>query len=253
MQIVADNYGEVLHLGERECSLQRRNQKLLEESPSIALTQDMRNRVGRLAVKAAKSVHYSNIGTVEFLLDLSNNEFYFMEINPRIQVEHGITEAVTGIDLVRTQIRIAAGEALEITQEDVNFAPDNNFMPCPGQITFLHEPSGPRVRFDSGVTAGLSIEPYYDSMIAKIIVHGRTRGDAIKIMERALKEFRIDGVKTTVSLHKKILKDTYFRTGNIDTQFIKKRMDAYEAAPKDTKDMNEEELANTISESMYLA
>ena len=265
VQIVADNYGEVLHLGERECSLQRRNQKLLEESPSIALTQDMRNRVGRLAVKAAKSVHYSNIGTVEFLLDLSNNEFYFMEINPRIQVEHGITEAVTGIDLVRTQIRIAAGEALEITQEDVNFTahaiecrinaedPDNNFMPCPGQITFLHEPSGPRVRFDSGVTAGLSIEPYYDSMIAKIIVHGRTRGDAIKIMERALKEFRIDGVKTTVSLHKKILKDTYFRTGNIDTQFIKKRMDAYEAAPKDTKDMNEEELANTISESMYLA
>ena len=265
VQIVADNYGEVLHLGERECSLQRRNQKLLEESPSIALTQDMRNRVGRLAVKAAKSVHYSNIGTVEFLLDLSNNEFYFMEINPRIQVEHGITEAVTGIDLVRTQIRIAAGEALEITQEDVNFAghaiecrinaedPDNNFMPCPGQITFLHEPSGPRVRFDSGVTAGLSIEPYYDSMIAKIIVHGRTRGDAIKIMERALKEFRIDGVKTTVSLHKKILKDTYFRTGNIDTQFIKKRMDAYEAAPKDTKDMNEEELANTISESMYFA
>lgn len=265
VQIVADNYGEVLHLGERECSLQRRNQKLLEESPSIALTQDMRNRVGRLAVKAAKSVHYSNIGTVEFLLDLSNNEFYFMEINPRIQVEHGITEAVTGIDLVRTQIRIAAGEALEITQEDVNFMghaiecrinaedPENNFMPCPGQITFLHEPSGPRVRFDSGVTAGLSIEPYYDSMIAKIIVHGRTRGDAIKIMERALKEFRIDGVKTTVSLHKKILKDTYFRTGNIDTQFIKKRMDAYEAAPKDTKDMNEEELANTISESMYFA
>ena len=265
VQIVADNYGEVLHLGERECSLQRRNQKLLEESPSIALTQDMRNRVGRLAVKAAKSVHYSNIGTVEFLLDLSNNEFYFMEINPRIQVEHGITEAVTGIDLVRTQIRIAAGEALEFTQEDVNFTghaiecrinaedPENNFMPCPGQITFLHEPSGPRVRFDSGVTAGLAIEPYYDSMIAKIIVHGRTRGDAIKIMERALKEFRIDGVKTTVSLHKNILKDTYFRTGNIDTQFIKKRIDVYEAAPKNTKDMNEEELANTISESMYLA
>lgn len=244
VQIVADNYGEVLHLGERECSLQRRNQKLLEESPSIALTQDMRDRVGRLAVKAAKSVHYSNIGTVEFLLDLSNNEFYFMEINPRIQVEHGITEAVTGFDLVRTQIRIAAGEALEITQDDVRFTghaiecrinaedPDNHFMPSPGQITFLHEPSGPRVRFDSGVTAGLSIEPYYDSMIAKIIVHGRTRGDAIKIMERALKEFRIDGVKTTVSLHKKILKDTYFRTGNIDTQFIKHRMHAYESTEK---------------------
>ena len=265
VQIVADNYGEVLHLGERECSLQRRNQKLLEESPSIALTQDMRERVGQLAVKAAKSVHYSNIGTVEFLLDLSNNEFYFMEINPRIQVEHGITEAVTGIDLVRTQIRIAAGEALEFTQKDVSFTghaiecrinaedPDNNFLPSPGDITFLHEPSGPRVRFDSGVTAGLAIEPYYDSMIAKIIAHGRTRGDAIKIMERALKEFRIDGVKTTVSLHKKILKDTYFRTGNIDTQFIKNRMDVYEALPKDTSDMNEEELANTISEGMYFA
>lgn len=265
VQIVADNYGEILHLGERECSLQRRNQKLLEESPSIALTQDMRERVGQLAVKAAKSVHYSNIGTVEFLLDLSNNEFYFMEINPRIQVEHGITEAVTGIDLVRTQIRIAAGEALEFSQKDITFTghaiecrinaedPDNKFLPSPGDITFLHEPSGPRVRFDSGVTAGLAIEPYYDSMIAKIIVHGRTRGDAIKIMERALKEFRIDGVKTTVSLHKKILKNTYFRTGNIDTQFIKNRMDIYEALPKDIKEMTKEELAKSISAGMYFA
>ena len=188
VQVVADNYGEVLHLGERECSLQRRNQKLLEESPSIALTQDMRDRVGALAVKAAKSVHYSNIGTVEFLLDLADNEFYFMEINPRIQVEHGITEVVTGIDLVRTQICIAAGESLDFTQDDVTFTghaiecrinaedPDKNFMPSPGHITFLHGPSGPRVRFDSGVTAGLDIEPYYDSLIAKIIVHGRNRG-----------------------------------------------------------------------------
>ena len=209
VQIVADNYGEVIHLGERECSIQRRNQKLLEESPSIALTHEMRKQV--------------------------------MEINPRIQVEHGVTEEVTGIDIVRTQIRIAAGEPLDITQADVHFQghaiecrinaedPDNNFMPSPGQITFLHEPSGPRVRFDSGVTAGLSIEPYYDSMIAKLIVHGRTRGDAIKIMQRALKEFRIDGVKTTISLHQKILSDSYFRTGNIDTQFIKKRIATYEA------------------------
>lgn len=265
VQIVADNYGEVLHLGERECSIQRRNQKLLEESPSIALTQDMRERVGSLAVKAAKSVHYSNIGTVEFLLDLSNNEFYFMEINPRIQVEHGITEAVTGVDLVRTQIRIAAGEPLDFVQRDVHFSghaiecrinaedPDNNFMPSPGQINFMHEPSGPRVRFDSGVTAGLAIEPYYDSMIAKIIVHGRTRGDAIKIMQRALNEFRIDGVKTTVSLHKKILKDIYFRTGNIDTQFIKNRIRSYEQEKKNLKDMSKEELANSISASMYYA
>ena len=265
VQIVADNYGEVIHLGERECSIQRRNQKLLEESPSIALTQDMRERVGNLAVKAAKSVHYSNIGTVEFLLDLSNNEFYFMEINPRIQVEHGITEAVTGIDLVRTQIRIAAGDPLDIAQDDIHFKghaiecrinaedPENNFMPSPGQIHFMHEPSGPRVRFDSGVTAGLAIEPYYDSMIAKIIVHGRTRGDAIKIMQRALNEFRIDGVKTTVSLHKKILKDICFRTGNIDTQFIKNRIRSYEPEPKNLKDMSKEELANSISASMYYA
>lgn len=247
VQIVADNYGEVIHLGERECSIQRRNQKLLEESPSIALTHEMRKQVGTLAVKAAKSVHYSNVGTVEFLLDLKDNQFYFMEINPRIQVEHGVTEEVTGIDIVRTQIRIAAGEPLDITQADVHFQghaiecrinaedPDNNFMPSPGQITFLHEPSGPRVRFDSGVTAGLSIEPYYDSMIAKLIVHGRTRGDAIKIMQRALKEFRIDGVKTTISLHQKILSDSYFRTGNIDTQFIKKRIATYEAQKENSK------------------
>lgn len=224
VQIVADNYGEVLHLGERECSIQRRNQKLLEESPSIALTQDMRERVGSLAVKA-----------------------------------------VTGVDLVRTQIRIAAGEPLDFVQRDVHFNghaiecrinaedPDNNFMPSPGQINFMHEPSGPRVRFDSGVTAGLAIEPYYDSMIAKIIVHGRTRGDAIKIMQRALNEFRIDGVKTTVSLHKKILKDIYFRTGNIDTQFIKNRIRSYEQEKKNLKDMSKEELANSISASMYYA
>ena len=241
VQIVADNYGEVLHLGERECSIQRRNQKLLEESPSVALTPEMREYVGQLGIKAAKSVHYSNIGTVEFLLDLSNNQFYFMEINPRIQVEHGVTEEVTGIDLVRTQIRIAAGEPLDFTQKDVHFTghaiecrinaedPDNNFMPSPGDISFLHEPSGPRVRFDSGVTAGLAIQPYYDSMIAKLIVHGRNRGDAIKIMNRALSEFRIEGVKTTISLHQHILNDPMFCTGNIDTQFIKKRLPTYEA------------------------
>ena len=243
VQIVADNYGEVLHLGERECSIQRRNQKLIEESPSIALTEEMRERVGQLAVKAAKSVHYSNVGTVEFLLDLATNDFFFMEINPRIQVEHGVTELVTGVDLVRTQIRIAAGESLDFVQKDVRFTghaiecrinaedPDNNFLPSPGLITFLHEPSGPRVRFDSGVTAGLSIQPYYDSMIAKVLVYGRNRGDAIKIMERALKEFRIDGVKTTVSLHQKVLSDYKYRTGDIDTQFVKNRLPIYESVP----------------------
>ena len=236
VQIVADNYGEIMHLGERECSLQRRNQKLLEESPSIALTQNMRERVGQLAVVAAKSVHYSNIGTVEFLLDLSNHEFYFMEINPRIQVEHGITEAVTGIDLVKTQIMTAAGEPLTLHQRDITFTghaiecrinaedPQLNFLPCPGQITFYHQPGGPNVRVDSGVCAGSTVHPYYDSLIAKVIAHGRTRGEAIRIMKRALSEFRITGVQTTIGLHLSLLDDQQFCSGDIDTQFIVKRM-----------------------------
>ena len=246
VQIIADNFGEVVHLGERECSIQRRNQKLLEESPSVALTDEMREEVGKLAVKAAKSVHYSNAGTVEFLLDLATNEFYFMEINPRVQVEHGVTESVTHVDIVRTQIKIAAGEPLDFTQKDVKFYghalecrinaedPDNHFLPAPGKIDFMHEPGGPRVRCDCGVTAGLSIEPYYDSLIAKVIAHGRTRGDSIRIMERALNEFIIegDGIKTTIPLHKRILEDPHFRTGNIDTQFIKKRLPIYEATNK---------------------
>lgn len=271
VQIVADNYGHVIHLGERECSLQRRNQKLLEESPSIALTPDKRAEVGRLAIKAAKSVHYNNIGTVEFLLDLKTNEFNFMEINPRIQVEHGVTEAVTGIDLVRTQIRIAAGEALELQQEDVKFSghaiecrinaedPDNNFMPSPGEINFYMEPGGPRVRVDSGVCGGLSISPYYDSLIAKIVVRGRTRGDAIKIMKRALKEFKVEGVKTTIPLHLRLLDNEYFCTGDIDTRFIHNRFSKYvqPMTPAQIKatsiNHSEEEIINAINASVYLA
>lgn len=267
VQIIADNYGTVIHLGERECSLQRRNQKLLEESPSVALTPDMRAYVGALAIKAAKSIHYTNIGTVEFLFDLSNNQFYFMEINPRIQVEHAITEAVTGIDLVRAQIHIAAGEPLSMSQSDVKIIghaiecrinaedPDNNFLPSPGKVEFFHEPGGPRVRVDSGITAGLSIEPYYDSMIAKVVVHGRTRGDAIKIMQRALNEFKIEGegIKTTISLHKRILEDNFFCTGNIDTQFIKKRLPAYEQTPPKRKLKDKMDLAASINSSMYYA
>ena len=267
VQIVADNFGEVIHLGERECSIQRRNQKLLEESPSIALTEEMREQVGKLAVKAAKAVHYSNIGTVEFLLDLATNEFYFMEINPRVQVEHGITEAVTGIDLVKTQIRIAANEPLEFTQKDIKIKghaiecrinaedPDNHFLPAPGKINFMHEPSGPRVRFDSGVTAGLSIEPYYDSLIAKVIVHGKTRGEAILIMQRALNEFIIEGddIKTTIPLHKRILDDSYFRTGNIDTQFIKKRLPVYETVKKKLTLKEKMNLTKTLGENLARA
>lgn len=264
VQVVADNYGSIIHLGERECSIQRRNQKLLEESPSIALTEAMREEVGLLAVKAAKSVHYTNIGTVEFLLDLSNNKFYFMEINPRVQVEHGITEAVTGIDLVRTQIRIAAGEPLNVCQRDIHFQghaiecrinaedPDHNFMPSPGKITKWHEPGGPRIRFDSGFMADLSIEPYYDSLIAKVIAHGKTRGDAIKIMERALQEFQVEGVKTTIPLHQRILEDDYYRTGNIDTQFIKNRLHVYESMPPKKHSLKElQQYAKNADDMMY--
>ncbi|MBP1763555.1 MAG: Pyruvate carboxylase [Firmicutes bacterium] len=236
VQIMADNYGHILHLGERECSLQRRNQKILEEAPSSALTSEMRQKVGDLAIRAAKSVHYTNIGTVEFLMDKNNGEFYFMEINPRIQVEHAITEMITGIDLVRKQIRIAAGEPLNMKQESIVFQghaiecrinaedPSFNFLPSPGQIEFYHQPGGPNVRVDSGVCAGSVVQPYYDSLIAKVIVHGRTRGDAIRIMKRALAEFLVTGVKTTISFHQEILSDPYFCSGDIDTQFVYKRM-----------------------------
>ena len=184
---------------------------------------------------AAKSVHYTNIGTVEFLMD-KNGNFYFLEINPRIQVEHGITEMVTDIDLVKTQLQVAAGLPLTLQQHEVVITshaiecrinaedPENHFLPAPGQIEFYHAPGGPRVRVDSGVCAGLSVEPYYDSMIAKVIAHGRTRGDAIKIMRRALNEFRITGIKTTIPFHQRVLTNPHFCTGDIDTQFVYKHM-----------------------------
>lgn len=242
VQIMADNYGNILHLGERECSLQRRNQKILEEAPSNALTPEMRHRVGTLAIKAAKSVFYTNVGTVEFLLDIKSGKFYFMEINPRIQVEHAVTEMITGVDLVRRQIRIAAGEPLNKKQEEITFIgnaiecrinaedPKNKFQPSPGMIDFYHAPGGPRVRVDSGVCAGKVVQPYYDSMIAKVIVQGRTRGDAIRIMRRALAEFRLSGIETTISFQQEVLRNPHFCSGDIDTQFIYKRM-----APKEKK------------------
>ena len=235
VQIVADNYGHIIHLGERECSLQRRNQKILEEAPSSALTPAMRQKVGELAVQAAKSVHYTNIGTVEFLMDAGGN-FWFMEINPRIQVEHGITEMITDIDLVKTQIQLAASLPLTMQQQDIVITshaiecrinaedPDLNFLPCPGTIEFYHQPGGPNVRIDSGVCAGSVISPDYDSLIAKIIVRGKTRGEAIQTMQRALSEFRISGIKTTVDFHKKILNNPCFLVGKIDIQFINKQM-----------------------------
>jgi acetyl-CoA carboxylase biotin carboxylase subunit len=236
VQIVADNFGHVIHLGERECSLQRRNQKVLEEAPSPALTAEMRRRVGELAIRAAKSVHYTNVGTVEFLMDKHSGEFYFMEINPRIQVEHGITEAITGIDLVKTQIQLAAGQPLDIQQSEVTITghaiecrinaedPSFNFLPSPGKIGFYHQPGGPNVRVDSGVTSGSTVQTYYDSLIAKVITHARTRGEAIRIMQRAIGEFRIEGIKTTAGFHQQMLADPQFCLGDVDTQFITKRM-----------------------------
>jgi len=236
VQIMADNYGNILHLGERECSLQRRNQKILEESPSSVLTPEMRETVGNMAIRAVKSIFYTNVGTVEFLLDVKTGQFYFMEINPRIQVEHAVTEMVTGVDLVRRQIRIAAGEPLNKKQVGIEFHghaiecrinaedPDMCFRPSPGLIEFYHEPGGPRVRVDSGVCAGQTVQEQYDPMIAKVIAHGRTRGDAIMIMRRALAEFRISGIKTNISFHQQILNNAHFCSGNIDTQFINKRM-----------------------------
>ncbi|MBP2646067.1 MAG: accC [Firmicutes bacterium] len=236
VQIVADSYGHIIHLGERECSLQRRNQKVLEEAPSSALTPAMRQKVGELAIRAASSVHYTNVGTVEFLMDKNGGDFYFMEINPRIQVEHGITEAVTGIDLVKTQIQLAIGEPLSLRQEDITFTghaiecrinaedPEMNFLPFPGEITFYHQPGGPNVRVDSGVCTGSVVQPYYDSLIAKVIAQGRTRGEAIRTMKRALAEFRIEGIKTTIDFHRRILNNPQFCSGDIDTQFITRQM-----------------------------
>lgn len=235
VQIIADHYGQVIHLGERECSLQRRNQKLLEECPSSALTPLLRAKVGELAVRAMKALHYTSVGTVEFLMDHGGN-FYFMEINPRIQVEHGITELVTGIDIVKNQIKIAAGKSLNLTQENIIFHghaiecrinaedPNNNFFPSAGEISRYHQPGGPAVRVDSGIMAGSIVQPYYDSLIAKVMVHGRSRGEAIHIMERALSEYLIEGIHTTIPFHKEILKNPLFCSGNIDTQFVEKKM-----------------------------
>ncbi|MFZ3170685.1 MAG: acetyl-CoA carboxylase biotin carboxylase subunit [Carboxydocellales bacterium] len=234
-QILADQFGNVIHLGERDCSVQRRNQKLIEEAPSTALTPELRARMGAAAVQAAKYVGYYSAGTIEFLLDKHNN-FYFMEMNTRIQVEHPVTELVTGIDLLKAQIRIAAGEPLNITQEQVKISgwsmecrinaedPAKNFMPSPGTITEYHPPGGPGVRVDSAAYAGYTIPPNYDSMVGKLIVWAENREEAMNRMERALNEFVIDGIKTTIPFHLKILENAFFRRGEVYTNFIHRRL-----------------------------
>lgn len=230
-QILADNYGNIVHLGERECSVQRRYQKLIEESPSPALDSTLRKSLGELAVEGARSVGYQSAGTVEFLRD-GNGEFYFMEMNTRIQVEHPVTEEVTGVDLIKEQIRLASGEKLEMAQDGVELRghslecrinaedPRRNFAPCSGKVETFHTPGGPGVRVDTHVYPGYTVSPHYDSMIAKIICSGKDRQEAISRMSRALEEFVIEGTKTTLPLHREILKDEKFRRGELSTDFL---------------------------------
>ncbi|MBD0339837.1 MAG: acetyl-CoA carboxylase biotin carboxylase subunit [Microcoleus sp. Co-bin12] len=231
IQILADNYGNVIHLGERDCSIQRRHQKLLEEAPSPALTQKLRDQMGHAAVAAAKSINYTGAGTVEFLLDKSG-KFYFMEMNTRIQVEHPVTEMITGLDLIAEQIRIAQGEKLQIKQNQVVLNghaiecrinaedPDRNFRPHPGTISGYLPPGGPGVRMDSHVYTDYEIPAYYDSLIGKVIVWGRDRPTAIRRMKRALRECAITGVPTTLGFHQKILDSPEFLSGEVYTNFV---------------------------------
>ena len=231
IQILGDNHGHIIHLGERDCTIQRRHQKLIEESPSPILDSKLRKKISEAAIKCAKAINYVNAGTIEFLVDYSGN-FYFMEMNTRIQVEHPVTEAVTGIDLVKEQIRIATGEKLYHKQEDIRFNgcaiecrinaedPDNDFMPSPGKITMLDLPGGRGVRIDTHVYQGYSIPPYYDSMIAKLIVHGKDRNEAITICRRSLDEFIVDPIKTTIPFHKKVMSNPLFIKGRYSTDFI---------------------------------
>lgn len=235
IQILADDYGNVVHLGERDCSLQRRNQKVLEEAPSLILTEDLRKIMGENAVRAAKAVNYKGVGTIEFLVDKHRN-FYFMEMNTRIQVEHPVTELVTGIDLVKEQIRVANGEELSVNQEDIKIEghaiecrinaenPDMNFAPSPGRVEILIVPGGNGVRVDSAVYQGYKIPPYYDSMISKLIVHGSTREEAISKMKRALCEYEIRGIDTNIDFQLKILNNENYIKGNFDTGFIQKEI-----------------------------
>jgi acetyl-CoA carboxylase, biotin carboxylase subunit len=229
IQVAGDQYGTVCHLSERDCSIQRRHQKLVEESPSPFMTRELRYKMGEAAIKAASAIHYESVGTVEFLVDKHRN-FYFMEMNTRIQVEHCVTEEVVNFDLIKEQIKIAAGETISgVNYEPQGHAiecrinaedPYNDFRPSPGKITTLHQPGGHGIRVDSHVYAGYTIPPYYDSMIAKIIAVARTRSEAIDTMHRALMEYVIEGVKTTIPFHLQLMKDPNFRSGNFNTKFL---------------------------------
>ncbi len=233
IQVLADEYGNVVHLGERDCSVQRRNQKMIEETPSGIISNKLRKKMGEVAVEAAKKIGYTNAGTIEFLVD-KNQNFYFMEMNTRVQVEHPVTEMVTGIDVIKEQIKIASGEKLSLTQKDITFNghsmecrinaenPDKNFMPCPGTITGLHLPGGNGIRVDTAIYSGYTIPMNYDSMIAKVIVHGKDRNESICKMKSALAEFAVEGITTNVDFLYKILENENFIKNNYDTSFIEK-------------------------------
>lgn len=233
IQLMGDEHGNMVHLGERECSLQRRHQKVVEEAPSPAVSAELRKKMGSAAVNGAASVEYANAGTMEFLLD-SDGKFYFLEMNTRIQVEHPVTEWVTGVDLVREQLLVAAGERLSVRQKDVSITghaiecrinaedPDRNFMPSPGEITFYHPPGGAGVRIDGAAYSGYIVPPFYDSLLAKLIVYGTDREQAIKRSLVALDEFRVEGIATNIELHKRILMHPRFVQGDLTTDFIER-------------------------------
>jgi acetyl-CoA carboxylase biotin carboxylase subunit len=243
VQILGDNHGNIIHLGERDCSIQRRHQKLIEESPSPALTPKLRAKMAAAAIRMAKASNYVNAGTVEFLLDKSNN-FYFIEVNSRIQVEHTVTELVTGVDLIQEQLRIAAGEPLRYRQKDIQVRghaiecrinaedPARDFQPSPGLVSAFVPPGGPGVRVDSHCFSGYTIPPTYDSMIGKLLVHRATREEAIRTMLRALDEFVIEGPKTTIPIQRDILQHSDFLTGEHDTGFVERYFSAHPPAVK---------------------
>ena len=232
-QILGDTFGNIIHLGERDCTIQRRNQKVLEEAPSYILNDELRKEMGEAAIKAAKAVKYVNAGTIEFLVD-KHGDFYFMEMNTRIQVEHPVTEMITSVDIVKEQLKIANGNELQLTQDDIKIEghaiecrinaenPKKSFAPCPGKISFLNIPGGNGIRVDTAVYNGYTIPPTYDSMIAKVISHGKTREEAINKMLRALDEFTIEGIESNIDFQIDILNNDIFRLGTFDTSFISK-------------------------------
>ena len=231
-QVMADTHGNVVHFGERDCSVQRRNQKLIEECPSLVLSEEKRQEGGQIAVNAAKACNYVGAGTVEFLFDEKSQEFYFLEMNTRIQVEHPVTEEVCGIDLVKEQIRVAAGLELSVKQEDIVMRghaiecrinaekPDEGFTPSVGTIGKLHFPGGPGVRIDSYLTSGSRVQPFYDSLLAKVIAYGKDRDEALTRMRRVLDEMIIEGISTTASFHRGLLDNDFFLRGDIHTTFV---------------------------------